>query len=327
MSASVQGGKFPSLWSPSHAQGSTREISTVDTPSVLSDAAMNGPLGKAPSKCKGPRCQLVTAASGLGHVQGTWLILACASVFEIKGSFWGTHAPNNLQFCKSESIPWICNPNVVPRRERKKNKGEEKKKKRAIVLLLILTSDGLALFWQQRPKSQVTKGWISVRRPRSAEADGHRTPLGLCIADTEPLEQSKEQSPCCRDKRTPRTGRDPFSMTLLQTRILSGWASASLLFGQQSADTKLTEVSENKAFHSPKEGNITQLIPQHPLLHPNLHSTTESGHDPSSRDLSREGKDGATERFPLAARASGSTDTQPCPASCPDIPRASRCSH
>lgn len=33
------------------------------------------------------------------------------------------------------------------------------------------------------------------------------------------------------------------SMTLWQTRILSGHASASFLFGQQSTDTKVTEFS------------------------------------------------------------------------------------
>lgn len=62
---------------------------------------------------------------------------------------------------------------------------------------------------QQSPNSQVTEGWISVLRPSSPEADGHRSLLGLCITDTQPLGQSKAQSPSRGGKCALRAGSRP----------------------------------------------------------------------------------------------------------------------
>lgn len=79
------GGKGPVFVVTQPCPGRTRDISTIDISSVLGDSGLTGPLGKAPSKCKRPRCKVVTEVLDLGHVQGSWLILPCASVFEIQG--------------------------------------------------------------------------------------------------------------------------------------------------------------------------------------------------------------------------------------------------
>lgn len=95
---------------------------------------------------------------------------------------------------------------------------------------------------QRQPNSQVTKGWISILRASSPEADGPRSPLGLHITDTEPLGQSKEQNLSRCDKHTLRTGRDPFhDPTTGQNLVWMGFSQFALC--QQSTDTKLTELS------------------------------------------------------------------------------------
>lgn len=138
--------------------GRTRDTSTIDISSVLSDSGLTGPLGKAPSKRKRPRCKVVTEVLDLGHVQGTWLILPCASVFEIQGLILLQHSgpeqPAVLQI-QVNSLNLRSKCSGVEGKKRNKGQG---KNKCAIVLLLIITSYGLALFLTTKTKVTGYKG-------------------------------------------------------------------------------------------------------------------------------------------------------------------------